>query len=258
MKYLSLIILFGCLPCSNTFAQQPDLDELNHINYITDPSKPKVIGSGDVVEETRKIDMSFGELTVGNGMQLYIIPDSSNNILIAAQAAILSLVSSEVTDSSLTIRLTASLETYKGIKLYVPIGRLSKITIKEGGYLHFPSTISAVDKLNLLLQSGALADCNINSGDFSCTVMGGATLNLDGNAKKTAQIAVKGGSVLNGKKFKCTRCNVTVLGASKCTLSVQEVLNARVENESSLVYFGNPKIESKTTKLNGKIRHKVF
>ena len=140
----------------------------------------------------------------------------------------------------------------------MPIGRLSRITIKEGGYLNFPSIIAAVDKLDLLLQSGAVADCNINSGDFGCTVMGGATLNLDDTANKTAQIAVKGGSVLNGKKFNCTRCNVTVLGASKCTLSVKEVLSARVENESSLFYAGNPKIESKSTKLNGKIRHKIF
>lgn len=258
MKNVAIVLFLVCLSYSCILAQKIDLEDQNHINYITDPSKPKTIGSGDPAEVLREADMSFEELVVGNGMQLYITSDNTPGILIAAQEALLPLISSEVSDKRLTLRLTASLETFRGIKVYVPIGKLAKITVKEGAYLHFPSIISKLNNIEILLQSGAFGDCDLNTEQLNCTVMGGATLNLSGSVHKHADITVLGGSVLNGKSFKCSSCNVTVLGASKCKLKVTELLNARVENESSFVYIGNPHVETSTTKLNGKIKHRAF
>jgi len=112
----------------------------------------------------------------------------------------------------------------------------------------------AINHLELLIQSGAEADTNINANNFSCLVMGGPVLNLEGKVSKKADIFVKGGSVLQGKKFECAECDMTVLGASKCKLKVTNSLNARVENESRLVYSDKPNTVKKTVKLNGKIR----
>lgn len=253
MKYLwySLSFLF----CFNLNAQQSVDNELNYINYMTNPNGDKVIGSGESIEHIRKMDVDFDEIIVGNGMQLFIVPNDGQDLKILAQENILPLIHSEVIDNKLIVRLSASLETTKGIKLYVPIGKLSKINVKEGGYLNFPEQIK-VDKLDLLLQSGSISDCHVMAKNFSCIVMGGSELNLAGKVSELADFFVKGGSVLKGKKFESTNCDMTVLGASKCKLKVTDLLNARVENQSTFVYSGKPKIGKKTTKLNGKIKRR--
>ena len=243
--YLLGILLFSF----NLNAQSPH----DYINYMTDPTHSKEVGEGEPIKETREIDANFTEVIVGNGIQLFITPNQDENVKIVAQKNLLPLISSETDDDKLTVRLSASLETTKGIKLYVPINNISKINIKEGGYLSYSNDV-IVNHLELLIQSGAEADTNINANNFSCMVMGGSVLNLEGKVSEKADIFVKGGSVLQGKKFECAECDMTVLGASKCKLKVTNTLNARVENESRLVYSGKPNTVEKTVKLNGKIR----
>jgi|GEM_PF-1397961 len=257
MKQITIFLLQALFfyPC--LFAQNTGHSELDYINYMTEPNAPKVVGSGKPVTERREIAASFDAVTVGNGMQLFIVPGEAKTIEVVAQAALLPLIRSEVADNKLTVCLTASLETSKGIKLYVPIGSLSKIEVKEGSYLFLPEQIK-MDSLKMLLQSGATADCAVFSKTFSCKVMGGSTLKLSGKVPGSATIAVLGGSELKGKNFECSDCAVTVLGASKCRLTAQRTLNARVENESKLHYNGHPKKVQKATKLNGKIRRRVW
>jgi len=252
MKYLSLFLICTFFFASkNVHAQGLYERDFSYINYMTDPDDAKVIGEGTAIQEKRAINSSFDELIVGNGMQAFITSDDTKEIQVVAQENVLPLISSEVVDNKLIFRLTASMETNEGIKLYIPIGEIAKINIKEGGYLYFNDSVVDID---LLLQSGSTADCNIVSKNFSCTVMGGSRLNLEGDVSEAADIFVKGGSVLKGKKFECTKGNITALGASKCSLKVTEFLDARVENYSTLKYAGSPEISNKKTHTKGKIR----
>lgn len=247
MKHL--IYLLGILLLPFNLDAQHD-----YINYMTDPTHYKEVGEGQPVEDIREIAANFTEVVVGNGIQLFITSNEDKNVKIVAQKNLLPLISSEISDNSLTVKLSNSLETSKGIKIYVPMNDISKINIKEGGYMHY-SNGEIVNHLELLIQSGAVADANLNVNNFSCTVMGGSVLNLEGKVSENADIFVKGGSVLKGKKFECTACNTTVLGASRCKIKVTDALSARVENQSHFVYSGKPKNVKKTTKLNGKIRN---
>ena len=249
--FLQAFFLYPCL-----YAQSARQSEQDYINYTTDPDAPKVVGSGEPVAERREITVPFNAVTVGNGMQLFIVSGEAKSIEVVAQAEILPLIRSDVADNRLTVGLTASLETSKGIKIYVSVGNLSEIKVKEGGYLFLPEQVE-MDSLKMLLQSGASADCAVFSKTFSCTVMGGSTLRLSGKVPDSAIIAVLGGSELKGKNFKCLDCDVTVLGASKCWITAQQTLKARVENESKLLYYGYPKTVQKMTKLNGRISHRV-
>ncbi|HMQ50360.1 MAG TPA: DUF2807 domain-containing protein [Saprospiraceae bacterium] len=252
MKYLTLIAAF--LISASLWAQKEQEDR-HYINYMTDPRDPKVMGSGEVIEEIRPIEAAFVEAIAGNGMMLYIVPGEAKEIKVVAQENILPLVSAEVSDGQLILRLTASLETSKGIRIEVPAGMLKKINIKEGGYLNLP-TEASFDSLELLIQSGAFAECQVKLENFTCTVMGGATLMLSGESTRKAQLFVKGGSQLKGKKFSCNEGKITVLGASRCEVEVTHVLTARVENESRLLYYGAPESVETSTSLNGKIIRK--
>lgn len=255
MKHLSLIfILLTSITLNAQFSQDRNFD---YIKYMIDPAGDSVLGTGDPIAEARTIEFSYDEIIVGNGIQVFVQEGTNTNIKIAAQENILPLVLSENLDNKLVVRLSASLETDKGIKLYLPIGSLHKINVKEGAYLHIPKAVSATN-LKLLIQSGSIADCYLNLEQFSCTVMGGSELHIEGKVTGKADIFVKGGSILKGKLFESAYADVIVLGASKCSLKVNDLLDARVENESKLVYHGNPKIGIKSTKLNGKIKRRFI
>lgn len=234
----------------NVNAQNRDA---NFINYMTSPKDPKVIGKGDAVEELRTFDAVIETVIVGNGIQLAISLGEDEGLKVVAQNNILPLVKSEVKEGVLVIRLTASLETRKGIKVYLSKSQLSTIMIQQGGILSNEETLD-FDNLTLLLQSGAFANCKINVDSFNCTVMGGSTLNLKGSSQKFSTLLVQGGSNLNGEYFECSDCKTIVLGASKCKLRVSNSIDARVENESLLTYTGTPTSIKKSTSLNGQIQ----
>ena len=177
MKYLFCIC--GFLICFNLSGQVLKQNELDYINYMTDPTHAKVMGSGEVVDEIRAIETSIEEIIVGNGIQLFLTQGNEPNIKVVAQRNALPLISTEVKDKKLIVGLSASLETSKGIKLYVSLGSIASINIKQGSYLNIPNELN-FNKLDLLVQSGALADCHVLADNFFCTVMGGSVLNLTG------------------------------------------------------------------------------
>lgn len=234
----------------NVSAQSRDA---NFINYMTSPRDPKVIGKGDVGEELRIFNDSFKTVIVGNGIQLDIFSGEAQNMKVVAQNNILPLVKSEIIQGALIIRLAESLETHKGIKVYLPKNQLSSISIQQGGVLSIQEPIE-FENLTLFLASGAFANCKINVDSLSCTVMGGSTLNLDGSSRKFSTLVVQGGSNLDGEYFECSDCKTIVLGASKCKLKVLNAIDARVENESLLIYSGTPASIKKSTSLNGQIQ----
>lgn len=251
MKSAVSILLFTSL--AYMLYAQTDNNRL-HINYMTDPSHYKETGKGALVSESRPLTHEIREVVVGNGIQVSFTTTPAAFFEVRAQANLIPLVQSEIVGTKLVVQLKASLETDQGIFLNIPFGGIRDIHIKQGAFVDL-RTDAYPQKLRLVLESGSAGFFSGKMDELSCIVMGGSELVLEGEAT-SADIAVKGGSMLKGQSFNSTNCMVTVLGASDCTIGVQTNLKARVENESTLLYYGNPKILDKETKLNGKIRKK--
>ncbi len=255
MKNTTLGILAIVLLSPYLHGQTP-IHNRNYINYMTDPTHYKEKGKGELTTEVRSLNADINEIVVGNGIQVYIIPGAKPSFTMEAQENLLPLISSEQVGQKLVLRLTASLETTRGIKFYIPIGSINKFRVKEGAALKMDSTLR-MPFLDIALDSGAYGDCMIDADKFTCLVAAGSELILDGTANNL-DLFVKGGSTLYGKLLKAQNCNATVLGASECSIQVEDTLKARVENESNLYYFGKPKRINEITKLNGKIEQKAF
>lgn len=221
-----------------------------HIHYMTSPTDPKVIGSGELVTKPINLNEPFGEVVVGNGISVAIAP-AYQNLQITAENNILPLVDVHILEGQLVIKLSASLETFKGIKILIPASNINKITAKEGANLEYAND-ERTKSASIFLQSGASANCNVQLENFSTTVMGGASMSIQGNAQHS-QIVVKGGSLMEGKNLKNEDVDVTLLGSSLCSLNVNSHLDACVKNESILNYSGKPVLGKQQTELNGKI-----
>ena len=224
------------------------------IDYMTDPRDKKEIGKGDVVTEVRALKGEINEVVVGNGMQLILTNDTGSSFNIVAQENLLPLVTSIISENKLTFKLSASLLTTSGINIYVPLGAINKVLIKEGAYFEADSSLT-MSNFNLTLESGSVGYCGLNLGQFTCLVNSGSNLTLEGIAGNS-DIFVKGGSIMDGLNFASQDCKVRVLGASECSLKVENALVASVENESNLYYTGHPKKVRKSTDLNGQIHEK--
>lgn len=225
-----------------------------YINYMTAPTHYKEKGKGELVAEARTLPPGIQEIVVGNGIQLNFTTSPASFFEVQAQSNLLPLIKTELVGSTLVIKLSASLLTDKGIQLTVPIGEIRTITAKEGAYVRLSPDLN-LKTLRLVMQSGSDGVCDGQLENLDCLVMGGSELTLAGAADKT-DLVVKGGSTLRGDSFKTQTGDITVLGASECAIGVQETLSARVENESTLYYYGVPRILSQETKLNGKIKKK--
>lgn len=247
MKKISLFILLAFLIAKS----HSIMGQENYVNYMTSLDAPKIIGEGELVEDIRKLESSYFEVVIGNGIQAEITPNNQN-IKIIAQANIIPEVSTTIKNNKLIIKFSKSLETYKDVKVLIPAKSITKVTAKEGTKLKIV-THNNINEFTLFLQSGAVANCNINVEKFISTTMGGATLNIEGKVSNFSDLFVKGGSYFNGDDFEAKMCDITVLGSSHCKLKVKSLLKARVENESVLLYSGNPEIAKSHTALNGKI-----
>lgn len=252
MKFLFtvLVVLFSGLSLMAQLEREPS----KNINYSLSSQDEIVVGEGEPIIEKRTINYRFNELIVGNGIQAYISSDATNEIQVVAQKDILPLISTEIVANKLVVSISGALQTTKGIKVYVPMGELAEITMKEGSYLYLED--EKIANLTLNLQSGSIANCDIIAQHFDCTVMGGSSLSIEGQVIGDADILVKGGSILKGSNLVCNTTNVTVLGASKCDLNVEKSLSMQVENYSTFKYKGNPVILKKTTTGKSKIKHR--
>ena len=236
----------------NVYAQS--VNDHAYINYMTDPTHYKEKGKGELVAEARALPPGLQELVVGNGIQLNFTAAPATFFEVRAQANLLPLVQTELSGAKLIIKLSASLETDKGILVNIPIGGIHTITAKEGAYLQLSPDLN-LKTLHLMMESGSEGVCEGQLENLDCVVMGGSNLKLAGAAGQTA-LVVKGGSTLSGVSFNTQNGDITVLGASECAIGVKGTLSARVENESTLLYYGTPRILNQETKLNGKIKKK--
>lgn len=247
MKKMIFLIGIGLGMALGSHAQKPE----NHLRYTVDPGLPLEVGKGAVLAEPRPLEGELTEIVVGNGIQLYLTREPASGLIVEAQPNILPLVQTLQSGNQLIVRLSAGLETSEGVKIKIALGHLQKIHLKEGAYFEADSTL-VMDELVLFFESGSQGKCDLNVQRFSGTVMGGSFVRLNG-AVANGTIKVVGGSELAAEKLQLQAVGITVLGASSCVLSVEKSLQARVENESRLSYYGNPEQVATDTKLNGKI-----
>ncbi len=252
MKFNLLII---CCTMAALSLQSQTYTGVESVTY-NDPRYETVVGTGDISTELREIEADFSEIIVGDCIQLYPNDDPREYVTLKGQQNILDLIETKFENNQLTIKMTKPLKTEMGIKVYVSLQGIAKITLKENAFIDVQKKIK-LDELDLVMESESIGNGNFDVEKLNCTITGGAKLNLKGSAEES-NVLVEKHSVLNAKAFTSTHAEVEVSNYAICKIKATEKLAATVKQEAELRYFGNPEIIRQKVESNGRIisKHK--
>jgi len=212
-----------------------------------DECEEGVRGSGNVVTE----EMAFADFTavyVENAFVVEIIQSDSFSVTIRVDDNILDSVEVSKEGDTLRIRLG------RGVSLRGDVTLEAMITMPdlEGLELSGASRASVSGfrssrELDIDLSGASALDGDLEAGSIDIDASGASTVALEGSAGGLTMVG-SGASTLNLADFTVYTAEVTLSGASKATLHVQESIDpVDVSGASTLRYLGDPSLGNVST-----------
>lgn len=125
-------------------------------------------------------------------------------------------------------------------------GRYKKITLEN---CNIDLAVTATEWRELEVVMSGEGDCTVSGLDaqtFNATLSGESTLAVSGTAT-AIDVRASGESELDLKGLVSGTAKVNVSGESEAVVTASSVLDAVASGESSVVYYGDPKLNEKTS-----------
>ncbi len=167
----------------------------------------KVIGTGPVI--TKNLDLSsFNKIENTGIADFYVTVGSPQSVVLKAQENIMDVMSWEIVNQSLKVRLDkdVSIENYKEIRFDITVPEIKDISL-------------------------------VGVGDFE----------FSGDSQDELSINLTGVGNIRAYDMKVNSCNITLTGVGDCHVYVIDQLNATITGVGSVYYKGNPNISSVIT-----------
>lgn len=196
---------------------------------------------------------SFNEVTVSNGIDLYLTQSSSENIRINAHPELLKNVTVEKQGNSLNIAYKNNVSwgrLFKGqsIKVYVNYKTLKSITASGGSDVYTQNTLKG-ESLTAIASGGSDLKLNIVVKDLQLQSSGGSDVDLKGTATNM-DVQASGGSDINALGLIAEYAKVSTSGGSDANVYVNKGLEASASGGSDINYKGNASVR-KTSSSKG-------
>lgn len=203
-------------------------------------------------QENKDIAISnFNEVSVSNGIDLYLTQSSSENIRVNAHTDLLKNVVVEKKGNNLNIRYKDNISwgrLFKGqsIKVYVNYKTLQAISASGGSDVYSQNTLKT-DKLSISASGGSDIDLNVVAKDIQIQTSGGSDVNIKGNATNM-EASSSGGSDIDALGFVVENARVTASGGSDTNVHVTKALDVTASGGSDVNYKGNPAVKKSSGK----------
>lgn len=205
-----------------------------------------VEGSGEVRSESRQVP-GFSGVVIEGSMDLILTQDSTQSLRVEAEENILPLITTTVTNGTLTIDNKGCIMTSKGIKVYASIPQVHLIRIEGSGDATATGKIrtSAID---LAIEGSGSITMDVESDNISSTIEGSGDVNLSGKSG-THTVVINGSGDLSAEEMPVGNCSITVDGSGDCYVNVLDTLNVEISGSGDVYYKGNP--AAVNTKIDG-------
>ncbi|MEM9887386.1 MAG: head GIN domain-containing protein [Bacteroidota bacterium] len=199
-------------------------------------------GNGNVKKETRNV-ASFDEISVEDGLNVYIRMGSRQEVIVEADENILDLIETEVSGDRMRAYVSKSVRNAKEMNIYVTVTALEALSSSGGSDVFSKGTIK-LDELYIKSSGGSDISLNLDVDYLKCETSGGSDAKLIGAAKKI-ELSCSGGSDFEGKELIVQKAKVRTSGGSDSYIHVQDELDIQASGASDVYLFGNPKIVNK-------------
>ena len=193
---------------------------LFNISCDDDNGKVRIVGSGNVITESRTLD-PFDEIEIRSVIDANIIFGISPELTVTADDNIIDLVSTEVNQNKLIVTL--------------PDGEYEDITVIINSTNPDIQSISATGVNNISVSGFQ----NLDQLDVNITGVG--NLEMVGSAE-LLNVNNSGSTNVFGFDFIAKTCNINLSGVGNIQITVTDLLTGSLTGVGNIFYKGNPQV----------------
>jgi len=213
--------------------------------------------TGKIVTEKRVVP-AFNQLIVNHDLNVFITQDSVFELKIEAGKNMMDFITTEVTDSVLTInnksRCNWTRNYKKHFNIYIKTPTIKHITSNTSGTIK-STTILTGNNLHLEIKTSGDIELTVNYTSIISDVKSGGDLTLHGNVSDH-QSAMQSPSFLYCQDLVSNSTSLKSATSGLSYIYVTDKLNCDIENIGDVYCYGNPPVVNKTGSGKGTLYFK--
>ena len=199
--------------------------------------------------ETRNAG-AFDEIFATGNILVELIRGDQEAVEVEVSGVTLDKVITEVSQGQLKIRMKPGIYKESSVTVRVTYRTLRELRATAGGEYYSREVITG-DKLAIIASAGGIAELETDLNAIELNAGEGSRITVSGTAR-SQRSAVSSGGVLNTTDLESEVVSVKVNTGGKAEVYASQSLEANVSSGGSLVYSGNPEVETIKTSLGGK------
>jgi len=202
-------------------------------------------------QDTRQLD-HFDEIIVSGTVNLTLTEGDEEKMEITSSNGNYSNVKVHVNEGILKINLLKNLiRDHDDIKIKVTYKKIRRIKAYAGAIVDAKNEIK-VDRLVLKLNSGAIMDLEINTGDLDAVVSEGSELTIEGNTE-SMEVRASSGGILDAFSLESNHTFVTSNTGGKAEVVARKSIQATANTGGIVEYKGKPEQSKIKDFLTGQV-----
>ncbi|KKN14842.1 hypothetical protein LCGC14_0991990, partial [marine sediment metagenome] len=180
-------------------------------------------GNGKVVKESRDISEDFTEVSISEGLMVYLVQADEFKIDVEADENVIDLIATDIKNGKLRIHAKENIgQATKNI--YVSLPEIEVLQSSSGAHLEVKNVINS-DKLEVDGSSGAQLEIELIANTLDLDASSGANLTISGKANR-AQVDVSSGGNINATKLNAKICDAEASSGGNLKIQVSDALTA--------------------------------
>ncbi len=212
----------------------------------------------DANAQKRNITESFNQITVTDGVDLYLTQSNEESVAVSAsEDKYLEKFKTEVVNGTLKIYydnkgINWSANDRKKLKAYVSFKSLSKLEASGGADVLMDGILSAGD-LNLKFSSGAHFKGAVKISALTVEQSSGSLMEVSGNAGNFT-IAVNSGAIFKGFDLSTDYCDAKASSGAGIRITINKELTAKANSGGGIKYKGDAAIKNININSGGSVK----
>lgn len=209
------------------------------------PGRRMLRGSGQATSETRPVSdfnqvrfLLSGDATITQGDQASLTIEADENIL--------PLITSEVQDGRLTIRLKNgySIDTHSPIRYTITMKDITGIEIVGSSDVTTHGPIQSGDLALRIPGSGSITINDLTASSVTSDIAGSGTISLKGTIS-SQEVSMAGSGSVNSPDLQSETARVNLGGSGEITLWATSTLEVTILGSGNVEYYGSPQVTQK-------------
>lgn len=214
----------------------------------------RVDGNRNVTTQNRTSGDDFTNISVSNGLDLYLSQGTKNSIIVEADENLQDIIITEVNDGVLRIYADKNIWRAASKKVIVTCTNLESLKATSGSDVYGKTVIKA-NQLKISSTSGADIRLEVDVEDIETSSTSGSDIKIKGNAVNHTAKATSGSSI-NAYGLLSKNVTVNVSSGADIDIYASESLNAKASSGGDIDVKGNPKNVTKKSSSGGSVSSK--